>query len=264
MSELTHSFILPAYNESERLTTSIPKVLEYVHERGLQAEIIVVSDGSTDATAEVVQQFAAANPMIVLLENPGNRGKGYSVRNGMLHAKGAFALFTDADLSSPITEADKLFAALADGADVAIGSRWLKREMQTERQPFYRQLYGRLFNLGLSIVLRLNYRDTQCGFKAFTRQAIQVIFTRQRVERWGFDPELLYLARKYKLKTVEVPVEWAHDHRSKINPFRDGLRMGLDVLQIRWNALMGRYARPSAPLLDTAASQPSNPVELTK
>ena len=264
MSELTHSFILPAYNESERLTTSIPKVLEYIHARALRAEIIVVNDSSTDATAEIVRQFAVANPMIVLLENPGNRGKGYSVRNGMLHAKGAVALFTDADLSSPITEAGKLFAALADGADVAIGSRWLKRELQTERQPFYRQLYGRLFNLGLSVVLRLNYRDTQCGFKAFTRDAIQIIFTRQRVERWGFDPELLYLARKYKLQTVEVPVEWAHDHRSKINPLRDGLRMGWDVMQIRWNALLGRYSSKATPLLDPAATQPSTPVGLTK
>jgi len=264
MSELTHSFILPAYNESERLTTSIPKVLEYVHTRQLQAEIIVVNDGSTDTTAEVVRGFAADNPMIVLLENPGNRGKGYSVRHGMLHAKGAVALFTDADLSSPITEADKLFAALADGADVAIGSRWLQRDLQTERQPFYRQLYGRLFNLGLSIILRLDYRDTQCGFKAFTRQAIQVVFTRQRVERWGFDPELLYLARKYKLRTVEVPVEWAHDHRSKINPLRDGLRMGLDVLQIRWNSLMCRYKQTSTPLSDAAPAQPSSPVRLTK
>jgi glycosyltransferase involved in cell wall biosynthesis len=212
----------------------------------------------------VVRGFAATNPMIVLLENPGNRGKGYSVRNGMLHAKGAVALFTDADLSSPITEADKLFAALVSGADVAIGSRWLKRELQTERQPLYRQLYGRLFNLGLRILLGLGYRDTQCGFKAFTRQAIQVVFTRQRVERWGFDPELLFLARKFKLKTIEVPVEWAHDHRSKINPFRDGLRMGLDVLNIRSNSLMGRYERSSAPLEDTAPAQSSTPLGLTK
>ena len=148
MSELTHSFILPAYNESERLTTSIPKVLEYVHDRGLRAEIIVVNDGSTDSTAEVVRQFAVANPMIVLLENPGNRGKGYSVRHGMLHARGAVALFTDADLSSPITEADKLFAALANGADMAIGSRWLKRELQTEPQPILRQFTGGYLTLG--------------------------------------------------------------------------------------------------------------------
>jgi len=255
MSQLTHSFILPAFNESERLTTSIPKVLEYVRERGLRAEIIVVNDGSTDTTADVVRQFAVANPMIVLLENPGNRGKGYSVRNGMLRAKGAVALFTDADLSSPITEADKLFAALANGADVAIGSRWLKRELQTERQPILRQLYGRLFNLGLRIVLGLTYRDTQCGFKAFSRSAIQVVFTRQRVERWGFDPELLFLARKFNLKTVEVPVEWAHDHRSKINPLRDGVRMGLEVLKIRWTDLMGGYKQSSAPLPDSDTAQ---------
>jgi dolichyl-phosphate beta-glucosyltransferase len=264
MNEPTYSFILPAYNESERLTSSIPKVLEYVHARGLNAEIIVVNDGSTDGTAEVVRRFAASNPMIVLLENPGNRGKGYSVRNGMLHAKGAVALFTDADLSSPISEADKLFAALADGADVAIGSRWLKRELQTERQPFLRQLYGRLFNLGLRIVLGLGYRDTQCGFKAFTRQAIQVVFTRQRVERWGFDPELLFLAGKFKLKTVEVPVEWAHDHRSKINPLRDGLRMGLDVLDIRWNSSMGRYERPLLEMIDVGSTEPVTPAQLTK
>jgi dolichyl-phosphate beta-glucosyltransferase len=264
MSELTHSFILPAYNESERLATSIPKVLEYVRDRGLRAEIIVVNDGSTDATADVVRQFAVANPMIILLENPGNRGKGYSVRNGMLHANGAVAIFTDADLSSPITEADKLFGALADGADIAIGSRWLKRELQTERQPILRQLYGRLFNLGLRIVLGLTYRDTQCGFKAFNRKAIQVVFTRQRVERWGFDPELLFLARKFKLKTVEVPVEWAHDHRSKINPLRDGIRMGLDVLEIRWNDLLGRYRRSRVPLPDSDAARSPAPLRLAK
>jgi dolichyl-phosphate beta-glucosyltransferase len=264
MSELTHSFILPAYNESERLATSIPKVLEYVHERGLKAEIIVVNDGSTDTTADVVRQFAVANPMMVLLENPGNRGKGYSVRNSMLHARGAIALFTDADLSSPITEADKLFAALADGADVAIGSRWLKRELQTERQPVHRQLYGRLFNLGLRLVLGLDYRDTQCGFKAFTRRAIQVVFTRQRVEKWGFDPELLFLANKFRLKTVEVPVEWAHDHRSKINPVRDGLRMGLDVLEVRWNDLLGHYKLPSVQYPEAVVTQPSEPARLAK
>ncbi len=264
MSELTHSFILPAYNESERLATSIPKVLEYIRDRGLRAEIIVVNDGSTDTTAEVVRQFAVADPMIVLLENPGNRGKGYSVRNGMLHSNGAVALFTDADLSSPITEADKLFAALANGADIAIGSRWLKRELQTERQPILRQLYGRLFNLGLRIVLGLGYRDTQCGFKAFTRNAIQIVFTRQRVERWGFDPELLFLARKFKLKTVEVPVEWAHDHRSKINPLRDGIRMGLDVLEVRWNDLLGRYKRSSTPLPESDAARSAAPVRLAK
>jgi glycosyltransferase involved in cell wall biosynthesis len=245
MSEPTHSIVIPAYNESERLATSIPHVLEFVHSHGWQAEVIVVNDGSRDDTADVVRRFAESDPMIILVENPGNCGKGYSVRNGMLHARGAVALFADADLSSPITEADKLFAALAEGADVAIGSRWLKRELQTGRQPLIRQLYGRLFNLGLRIVLGLSYKDTQCGFKAFNRRAIDTIFPRQQIERWGFDPELLFLARKFGLKTAEVPVEWAHDHRSKINPLRDGLRMGVEVLKIRWNDWSGRYKTPS-------------------
>src|SRR5664279_741084 len=259
-----YSFIIPAYNESERLATSLPKVFAYIRERQLQAEVIVVNDGSSDDTAEATRSFASKYPEIRLLENPGNRGKGYSVRNGMLHANGDVLLFTDADLSSPIYEATKLFAAIEQGADVAIGSRWLQAALQSERQPWYRQLYGRLFNLGLRVVLGLNYRDTQCGFKAFTSHAIQVVFTRQRVERWGFDPELLFLAKVHKLKTVEIPVEWAHDHRSKINPLRDGLRMGLDVLQIRWNSLMGRYKRASKALSDAAPAQPSAPVRLTK
>lgn len=243
--DTTYSIILPAYNESERLTTSLPKVLEYVRQRDLTAEIIVVNDGSKDDTGEIVRQFAVADPIIRLVENPGNRGKGYSVRNGVLHARGDMILFSDTDLSSPIYEADKLFAALANGADIAIGSRWLQRELQTERQPLLRQLYGRLFNLGLRIVLGLSFRDTQCGFKAFTREAAQVIFPRQRIERWGFDPEILFLANKFNLRTVEVPVEWAHDHRSKINPLRDGMRMAQEVVKVRMNDIQGLYEHPS-------------------
>jgi glycosyltransferase involved in cell wall biosynthesis len=247
---LNYSFIIPSYNESERLRTSLPKVLDYIHQRRLQAEIIVVNDGSADDTAEVVRNYAAQNPEVRLLENSGNRGKGYSVRNGMLHGNGDVLLFTDADLSSPIYEADKLFQALAQGADIAIGSRWLQAELQTERQPLYRQLYGRLFNFGLRFVLGLTYRDTQCGFKAFTRAAAQTLFSRQRVERWGFDPELLFLANKFKLRTVEVPVEWAHDHRSRINPLRDGLNMGVEMLAVRWSDIQGLYEHPSIPLED--------------
>lgn len=260
MMPLTYSLIIPAYNESERLTVSLPKILDYVRQRQLQCEIIVVNDGSSDDTADVARRFMALHPDIRLVENPGNRGKGYSVRNGMLHAQGDVMLFTDADLSSPIYEADKLFSAIEQGADVAIGSRWLRAELQTERQPWYRQLYGRLFNLALRLTLGLKYRDTQCGFKAFTRNAAQAIFTRQRVERWGFDPELLFLANKFKLRTVEVPVEWAHDHRSKISPVRDGLKMGVEMLAVRWNDIRGLYEVPSVapeqPLAESTASLP--------
>jgi glycosyltransferase involved in cell wall biosynthesis len=244
MMPSTYSFIVPAYNESERLNVSLPKILDYVRQRELASEIIVVNDGSSDDTADVVRRFMALHPDVRLVENPGNRGKGYSVRNGMLHAQNDVMLFTDADLSSPISEADKLFAAIGQGVDVAIGSRWLRAELQTERQPWYRQLYGRLFNLALRIVLGLKYRDTQCGFKAFTRQAAHTIFTRQRIERWGFDPELLFLANNFKLRTAEVPVEWAHDHRSKINPLRDGIKMGVEMLAVRWNDLQGLYKTP--------------------
>ncbi|MGB7556001.1 MAG: dolichyl-phosphate beta-glucosyltransferase [Candidatus Korobacteraceae bacterium] len=263
MTDLYYSFIIPAYNESERLATSLPKVFAYVHERQMQAEVIVVNDGSTDGTAEVTRNFSIQYPGLRLLENPGNRGKGYSVRNGMLHANGDVLLFTDADLSSPIYEATKLFGALEQGADVAIGSRWLQAALQTERQPWYRQLYGRLFNLGLRIVLGLKYRDTQCGFKAFTRAAAQTIFSRQRIERWGFDPELLFLADKFKLRTVEVPVEWAHDHRSKINPLRDGLKMGVEMLDIRLNDLRRLYEHPSR-AVEEPLIQPAVPAEIAK
>jgi glycosyltransferase involved in cell wall biosynthesis len=255
--EINYSFILPAYNESERLATSLPKVLDYIGQRNLAAEVIVVNDGSRDNTAEVVRNFAGTNPAVRLLENPGNRGKGYSVRNGMLHGRGDVLLFSDTDLSSPIYEADKLFEAIHKGADVAIGSRWLKRELQTERQPLLRQVYGRLFNLALRLVLGLNFRDTQCGFKAFTRPAARSVFPRQRIERWGFDPEILFLAKKFKLRTVEVPVEWAHDHRSKINPLRDGLRMGREVLQVRINAIRGLYEHPAVAPSEAAVPEPT-------
>jgi glycosyltransferase involved in cell wall biosynthesis len=260
---LNYSFIIPAYNESERLSTSLPRVLGYIREHRFLAEVIVVNDGSSDDTVGVVRRFVADNPEVRLLENPGNRGKGYSVRNGMLHGHGDVLLFTDADLSSPIAEADKLFNAIAQGADIAIGSRWLQRELQTERQPWYRQLYGRFFNLGLRIVLGLKYRDTQCGFKAFTREAAHTVFSRQHVERWGFDPELLFLADKLKLRTVEVPVEWAHDHRSRINPLRDGLNMGLEMLKVRWNDLRGRYQQPSTSVEESGVEQAA-PVRTAK
>jgi dolichyl-phosphate beta-glucosyltransferase len=238
----TYSIVLPAYNESARIASTIEKILVHANQRGWRAEIIVVNDGSRDNTAQIVQEYAGKNPMLRLIENPGNRGKGFSVKNGMLQANGEILLFSDADLSSPISEADKLFAALQEGADVAIGSRWLKTELQIQRQPFYRQIFGRVFNLALRLVLGLNFKDTQCGFKAFTRSAAMRLFPAQKIERWGFDPELLYLAKRSGLRVAEVPVAWSHREGTRINPLRDGIRMLGEMFIIRWNAVTGRYA----------------------
>lgn len=238
-----YSIIIPAYNEGGRLGRTLDHVLAYVADQRWDAEVIVVNDGSRDQTADLVREYAQRNPCLRLLENPGNHGKGYSVRNGMLNAKGEILLFSDADLSSPIEEAPKLLATLQAGADIAIGSRWLRPELQTQRQSLLRQFYGRLFNLALRILLGLNFKDTQCGFKAFTRQAAQKIFPLQRIERWGFDPELLYLARKSKLKVVEVAVAWAHAEGTRISPLRDGIRMFGEILKVRWNAVTGKYSQ---------------------
>ncbi len=241
MSNLAYSIIIPAYNEQDRLGATLEKVLAYAAAQRWRSEVLVVNDGSRDATGDVAREFARRNPSVRLIENPGNRGKGYSVRNGALNASGDIVLFTDADLSTPIEEAGKLFAAIAGGADVAIGSRWLKSELQTERQPVYRQIVGRAFNLVLWAILRINYKDTQCGFKAFSGRAARTLFSLQKIDRWGFDPELLLLARKMGMKVAEVPVEWAHDHRSKIRVFRDGFRMLADLLAVRWYQITGRY-----------------------
>ena len=165
----------------------------------------------SDDTASYVSQFAAGHPQVRLIENPGNQGKGYAVRNGILNARGKVILFTDADLSSPISEAAKLFAALEKGADVAIGSRWLDPSLQFQRQSLKRQLMSRTFNLFTRAVLTFPYHDTQCGFKAFTRRAAEMIFPLQRITRWGFDAEIIYLAHHLKLKVAEVPVAWGHD-----------------------------------------------------
>ena len=243
MDSHTYSIIIPAYNESQRIIASLDKIIAYATEQQWGAEIIVVNDGSRDNTAELVREYAKAHPMVKLIENPGNRGKGYTVRNGMMHAHGDILLFTDADLSSPIEESRKLFAAIDKGADVTFGSRWLQAELQTERQPLYRQVFGRIFNLLLRIILGLKYKDTQCGFKAFTRKAASQIFSRQMIDRWGFDPEILFLAEKYGYKVAEVPVEWAHDNRSKINPVTDGAKMFVEMLKVRWADMTGKYDR---------------------
>lgn len=252
---MEYSIVIPAYNESARLGATLAKVLAYVHAQRWDAEVIVVNDGSRDDTADIVRAYSAKVPAVRLVENPGNRGKGYSVRNGMLNARGRVVLFSDADLSSPIEEAPKLFSALDQGADIAIGSRWLRAESQTQRQPLHRQLFGRIYNLILRLTLGLQFADTQCGFKAFKLPAVQAIFPLQKIERWGFDPEILFLARKLHFKVKEVSVVWGHSGGTRINPLIDGSRMVMEMLRIRWYDLSGKYDGSRA-----SESQPAKPL----
>ena len=246
------SIVIPAYNESARIEHALERVLSCVAERAWDAEVLVVDDGSKDDTAAIVQRWMAQHPRLHLVQNPGNKGKGYSVRNGLLQAAGDIVMFTDADLSAPMEEAERLLDAIAEGADVAIGSRWMDRTRQTIHQPLYRQFFGRCFNWVTRTIMGLPYKDTQCGFKAFKRDAAQVIFRLQTIERWGFDPEILFIARKLKYVIREVSVTWGHDERSRMSYLKDGIKMLEDMARIRANSIAGRYDEAIAALKDTS------------
>jgi dolichyl-phosphate beta-glucosyltransferase len=241
------SVIIPSFNEELRLPATLAAIAKYIRASGRNTEVIVVDDGSSDQTAAVAALYANQIPGLRVLRNPENRGKGYSVRRGMLEARGQTVLFTDADLSAPIEEADKLLAALID-QDVAIGSRAVDRSLISVRQSRFRELAGIIFNLMVRLALRLPFVDTQCGFKAFRREPCRIVFEQQRIERFGFDPELLYLARHHGLRAVEIPVRWAHSPATKVSMLRDSLRMFLDIFVIRWNALLGRYPQAKGKL----------------
>jgi glycosyltransferase involved in cell wall biosynthesis len=246
------SIIIPAYNEQARIENCLNRVLSCVEQRQWHAEVVVVDDGSSDNTVDIVQHWMETHPRLHLIRNDGNRGKGFSVRNGLLQAAGEVVMFTDADLSAPMEEAELLFAALDAGADVAIGSRWLDKQRQTTHQPLYRRFFGRCFNWVTRKVMGLPFKDTQCGFKAFKRDAAQTIFRLQTIERWGFDPEILFIARKLKYTIVEVPVTWGHDERSRMSYLKDGMKMLEEMAEIRTNSLRGRYDEAIAALKDTS------------
>jgi glycosyltransferase involved in cell wall biosynthesis len=249
------SIVIPAYNESARIPATLESVVACIREKQWSAEVVVVNDGSTDSTAKLVRDFAIRAPEVRLIENPGNHGKGYSVRAGVLQAQGDIVMFTDSDLSAPIEEAERLFTAIAKGADIAIGSRWLESGRQIHRQPLYRQFFGRCFNFVCRMVMNLPFADTQCGFKAFTRNAAQTVFQLQTIERWGFDPEILFIAIKRGFRIVEVPVSWAHDERTRMSYLKDGLQMLKELAIVRWNALTGHYSKRIETTLRTGESR---------
>jgi len=204
-------------------------------------EILIVDDGSTDGTVAAAEEFAREYPNIRVLRNPGNRGKGYSVRHGMREALGEWRLFTDADLSAPIEELERLWAAMQrDQSDVAIGSRALDRSLIGVHQPGIRESAGKLFNQVMRAVVGLNVADTQCGFKLFRGTAALEIFPRQTQDRFGFDVEILFIAKKHGFKISEVPVRWNHMEGSKVGMLT-GLHAFSELAAVRWNDWMGKY-----------------------
>src|SRR6201993_5002057 len=236
------SIVIPSFNEEKRLPATLERIAGYIRASGRETEVIVVDDGSADDTIRVADSFRGKIPNLRVVSNGRNRGKGYSVRHGFMESRGEIVLFTDADLSAPIEEADKLLAKM-DGYDVAIGSRAVNRELIEVHESKFREFAGIIFNRIVRIILWLPFVDTQCGFKAFRSDRCRVIFQQQRIERFGFDPELLYLARHHGLKSVEIPVRWAHSPATKVSMLRDSVQMFLDVFTIRWNALLGRYRK---------------------
>jgi glycosyltransferase involved in cell wall biosynthesis len=236
------SIVIPAFNEERRLPKTLDRIHDYLGERGWRAEVIVVDDGSTDGTAKLVEQFRQKYPEVRLVSNDRNRGKGFSVRHGMLEAGGEIALFTDADLSAPIEEAEKLLGRIREnGCAGAIGSRAVDRTLIEVHQPRFRELMGIVFNKAVRFITGVRFVDTQCGFKAFRREPTRIIFEQQRIEGFGFDPEILFLAQRHGLAVIEVPVRWVNDPASKIHVVSDSARMFLALLGVRWNALRGRY-----------------------
>jgi glycosyltransferase involved in cell wall biosynthesis len=236
------SIVIPAYNEEFRLPKTLERVFSYLQMRPCRTEVIVVDDGSSDRTIEIVNASRKTYPGLRLVSNAENRGKGFSVRHGMIEARGVIALFTDADLSTPIEEADKLFAAIREqGFDAAIGSRAVDRSLIEVHQSVIREQAGIFFNLMVRWIMGIEFSDTQCGFKAFRRERTRIIFEQQRVERFGFDPEILFLAKRNGLRVAEVPVRWSHNSGTKVNVAADGMRMFLELLLIRWNAIQGCY-----------------------
>jgi dolichyl-phosphate beta-glucosyltransferase len=238
------SIIIPCFNEALRLPATLERVAAYIQRSALDTEVIVVDDGSSDNTSAIAESYRGLISNLRVLQNGVNRGKGYSVRHGSLEAVGLVTLFTDADLSAPIEEADKLLDKL-DTYDAAIGSRALDRKLIETHESSFREFAGIVFNRIVRIILRLPFVDTQCGFKAFRSDKCRIIFEQQTIERFGFDPELLYLARHNGLRVAEVAVRWSHSPATKVNMFRDSLQMFLDVLWIRWNSLTGRYRNPA-------------------
>ena len=221
------SIVIPAYNEQHRLPGTLHKIQQYLEHKQMDAELIVVDDGSTDDTLREIPDH------IKVVENGNNQGKGYSVQQGVLAAQGDYIFFSDADLSTPIEEIEKLLPALQNECEVAIASRAVKGADIQIRQPLFREWMGKIFNVFVRFLVIPGIADTQCGFKGFRREAIQRIFTCQKIRGFGFDVEILYLAKKFGYKIKEIPVVWINSEKTKVSVWKDPLLMFMDLLRVR-------------------------------
>ena len=237
MFEMSVSVIIPAFNEAERLPLTMRATADYFEARTEPFELLVIDDGSTDGTAQVIADFARQRPALSVqcLGYGGNRGKGYAVRHGMLRASGDLRLFCDADLATPAEEYEVVLAAMErDGTPIGIGSRPLRASNLLVHQPWYREWLGRGFNKAVQILAVPGIADTQCGFKVFTAEAATDVFSRCRLDGFAFDSEALYIARRLGYGISEVPIRWSHKDGSKVSMVRDGLKMLRDLSLIRW------------------------------
>jgi dolichyl-phosphate beta-glucosyltransferase len=253
------SIIIPAYNEEKRLGRSLDKIADFLATKNYSIELLIVDDGSLDKTVELASQyigkFQSQGIDLRVIKNPGNCGKGYSIRNGMLEATGEIMLFTDADLSAPITELDRLIEPISKGAaDVVFGSRALPESNITIHQSTLRETAGRTFNFLMKLLMGLPFQDTQCGFKAFNRSRTRWIFEKQKIYGFGFDVELLFIAQKHGLRCLELPVFWADVEGTKVSMAR-GLLAFAELALIRWYYFCGHYS----PSHELAARTSVNP-----
>lgn len=241
MKDCFLSLIIPAYNEEKRLLPTLERVCEYLSTKDFPYEIVVVDDGSTDNTLQITKSIANNNNHINVLSNERNSGKGYSVRRGMLSARGEYVFFTDADLSTPIEEIEKCLPYLVNGYDVVIGSRSMPGADIIVHQPWYREKMGKIFNFMVNVVLLRGIVDTQCGFKGFKRDVAKKVFSRCRIDGFSFDVEALYLSRKFDYKIKELPIRWENSTLSKVSPVKHSIQMFKDLLGIKMKDLQGYY-----------------------
>jgi glycosyltransferase involved in cell wall biosynthesis len=249
--------VIPAYNEAKRIAAPLRRLAAHLATHHPSSELVVADDGSTDDTIAVVERLATELGLPThVLPNAQNRGKGHAVRRGMLAARGTLVLMTDADLSTPIDELERLIAAIHAGADVAIGSRKMAGAVIEERQPWLREAMGRVFT-SLTRLLVVDVSDVTCGFKVFTREAAQAVFSRATLDDWSFDAEALFLTRYLGLTLVEVPVRWRDAAGTKVRRGRDAVQSAVGLVRIVWNRARGRYAAGagSASARDTAAER---------